>query len=215
MDHWQNVEYEGLHIICANCGIYGHVESNCTHTSRTPSSSETAPRMPSAEASSSLNVPSVVHGDWLIVQRRKQSPSGKKGKPGVGPVAKNVGGSSVAPVTIPQPSVKIDVSVPLHGNTTRHHVTIKKQRFLVSNPNFFVVDHSLPARNSQEKYKYGPQHPVTVSDHKSLLNASILEKANKFNVLMDEIINDDMLVIDVSNENEGFVSDGSHGRLPD
>src|ERR1044072_3180215 len=27
---WYNVEYEGLHLLCANCGCYGHVTRNCT-----------------------------------------------------------------------------------------------------------------------------------------------------------------------------------------
>lgn len=29
-DHWYKVEYEGLHLICAQCGYYGHLARACT-----------------------------------------------------------------------------------------------------------------------------------------------------------------------------------------
>ncbi|KAK2421880.1 zinc ion binding / nucleic acid binding protein [Trifolium repens] len=28
-DFWYHVEYEGLHLLCKSCGIYGHVARNC------------------------------------------------------------------------------------------------------------------------------------------------------------------------------------------
>lgn len=28
--HWYKVEYEGLHLICASCGCYGHLARSCT-----------------------------------------------------------------------------------------------------------------------------------------------------------------------------------------
>ncbi|PNY05590.1 hypothetical protein L195_g002044 [Trifolium pratense] len=28
--HWYKVQYEGLHLICTNCGCYGHLGRNCT-----------------------------------------------------------------------------------------------------------------------------------------------------------------------------------------
>jgi len=30
-DHWCKVQYEGLHLICKNCGCYGHLGRNCSH----------------------------------------------------------------------------------------------------------------------------------------------------------------------------------------
>jgi hypothetical protein len=28
---WYHVEYEGLHLLCKSCGVYGHVARNCTN----------------------------------------------------------------------------------------------------------------------------------------------------------------------------------------
>lgn len=33
--HWYKVQYEGLHLICTNCGCYGHIGRNCTTTTTT------------------------------------------------------------------------------------------------------------------------------------------------------------------------------------
>ena len=30
-DQWQQVEYESLHLICAQCGCYGHSQRQCKH----------------------------------------------------------------------------------------------------------------------------------------------------------------------------------------
>jgi len=30
--HWYKVQYEGLHLICTNCGCYGHLGRNCNVT---------------------------------------------------------------------------------------------------------------------------------------------------------------------------------------
>jgi len=30
--HWYKVQYEGLHLICTNCGCYGHLVRNCSRT---------------------------------------------------------------------------------------------------------------------------------------------------------------------------------------
>jgi hypothetical protein len=29
-DFWYHIEYEGLHLLCKSCGLYGHVARNCT-----------------------------------------------------------------------------------------------------------------------------------------------------------------------------------------
>ncbi|GAU50505.1 hypothetical protein TSUD_409800 [Trifolium subterraneum] len=34
--HWYKVQYEGLHIICTNCGCYGHLGRNCPLTNTVP-----------------------------------------------------------------------------------------------------------------------------------------------------------------------------------
>lgn len=33
-DHWYKVQYEGLHILCATCGYYGHYTGDCTNPSK-------------------------------------------------------------------------------------------------------------------------------------------------------------------------------------
>jgi hypothetical protein len=101
--HWYKVQYEGLHLICTNCGCYGHLGRNCVHT---PTSSVAAKpptphndtgnqnvvHQPPPETSngnhSSQNqndlsafngkITSIddgtkdLHGDWLLVTRRKK-----------------------------------------------------------------------------------------------------------------------------------------------
>lgn len=34
-DHWYRVEYEGLHLICAKCGCYGHMTRDCSGSAAT------------------------------------------------------------------------------------------------------------------------------------------------------------------------------------
>src|ERR1044072_8970720 len=33
---WYRVEYEGLHLLCSNCGCYGHLGRNCTKPAVVP-----------------------------------------------------------------------------------------------------------------------------------------------------------------------------------
>lgn len=39
-DHWYHVEYEGLHLICSNCGCYGHLGRNCQGIQHTQDSND-------------------------------------------------------------------------------------------------------------------------------------------------------------------------------
>jgi hypothetical protein len=34
--HWYKVQYEGLHLICTNCGCYGHLGRNCPIATSVP-----------------------------------------------------------------------------------------------------------------------------------------------------------------------------------
>lgn len=71
MGHWQHIEYEGLHLICAKCGHYGHTKLTCSldqsisYPAPPASSSETGKEHIHKEDYSS-NI--AVHGDWMIVQ---------------------------------------------------------------------------------------------------------------------------------------------------
>jgi hypothetical protein len=102
--HWYNVQYEGLHIICGGCGCYGHHTRDCkkdhgktvdvgqtevTNGGRkgdNPRQPET-PTEPNKEGDSgSLDTESATinetHGDWLVVQRRKNNNiKGKNSQP--------------------------------------------------------------------------------------------------------------------------------------
>ena len=111
--HWYKVHYKSLHLICTNCGCYGHLRRNCTTTTITPDQTkpphqQTAAAnhegnqksdqhnlMQSIQASQNGNDiinPHIIlspdngkvisinegnkelHGDWLLVTRKKKAP---------------------------------------------------------------------------------------------------------------------------------------------
>jgi hypothetical protein len=106
-NHWHNMEYEGLHIICSACGCYGHVARNCSsknnvqmqsqgsaeHDNRKVSAEDIPTNMvedgelPNRIISNVAPVnqvtrssPQALHGDWLVVTRnRKVNSKGDKG----------------------------------------------------------------------------------------------------------------------------------------
>ncbi|CAJ2637226.1 unnamed protein product, partial [Trifolium pratense] len=99
--HWYNVQYEGLHIICGGCGCYGHHTRDCTKTTMLPNkkiavvATQGGAPVGDARREKSVSEPNkesgadnletnaakinVVHGDWLVVQRRKKN--NKKNNP--------------------------------------------------------------------------------------------------------------------------------------
>lgn len=107
--HWYKIQYEGLHLICTNCGCYGHLARNCSHkptnihqaaanqgnhqppVSGNQSSEHSMPTpsngknlMPNQNASPTVseNINSIddeineIHGDWMLVTRKKKSQVG-------------------------------------------------------------------------------------------------------------------------------------------
>jgi len=102
--HWYKVQYEGLHLICTGCGCYGHLGRNCTnmsaHTttivspqSQTASLHSHQPHsIPESSKGTAVtdstkellahngNIISIngenneLHGDWLLVTRKKKLP---------------------------------------------------------------------------------------------------------------------------------------------
>jgi hypothetical protein len=88
-DHWYNVQYEGLHIICGRCGCYDHYIQDCKETPTicnptvVPKVAETMgltnTRVTNDETTGEQSresdvVPAItseesnnVHGDWLVV----------------------------------------------------------------------------------------------------------------------------------------------------
>jgi hypothetical protein len=112
--HWYKVQYEGLHIICAACGCYGHVTRNCTKTPAPTEATEKTPAPQEVMVNDTLAVPArvptqqqdaptttviteqisgirindsqkqgnneggeindiEVHGDWMVVTRKKRN----------------------------------------------------------------------------------------------------------------------------------------------
>ncbi|KAB5524204.1 hypothetical protein DKX38_021953 [Salix brachista] len=116
-NHWHNVEYEGLHIICNECGCYGHVARNCSsknnvqmqsqgsaeHDNRKVSAEDIPTNMvedgelPNRIISNVAPVnqvtrssPQALHGDWLVVTRNRKVNS----KGGKGGIAKDKGSNT-------------------------------------------------------------------------------------------------------------------------
>jgi hypothetical protein len=92
--HWYKVQYEGLHIICGNCGCYGHHTRDCKKTpAQQPPKGQTQEHQEGGQAGNPGEKATVVeqnktsnltslaaeagdvnetHGDWLVVQRKKK-----------------------------------------------------------------------------------------------------------------------------------------------
>jgi hypothetical protein len=91
--HWYKVQYEGLHIICGNCGCYGHHTRDCSKNSvqQTPTEQTTKKHgdrtkvnvgtqeqdaVQNKESANSKGKESGIindtHGEWLVVQRKKK-----------------------------------------------------------------------------------------------------------------------------------------------
>jgi hypothetical protein len=94
---WYQVQYEGLHIICTQCGCYGHVLKDCvqiknkpiaevvTTTSSTtrentpvtphqtqPVEKITEENTPNMSYNGDEGDPNFLHGDWIRVERKKR-----------------------------------------------------------------------------------------------------------------------------------------------
>lgn len=89
---WYNVEYEGLHIICAQCGCYGHLLKDCPakkHVEKAADGGSGDQNQKSDDSEKSANtvnggadiagssdmdqVKEITHGEWLNVVRRKRN----------------------------------------------------------------------------------------------------------------------------------------------
>jgi hypothetical protein len=53
--HWYKVQYEGLHLICTNCGCYGHIGRNCTSAPTTTTTHQPKPPQQHTTASHGEN----------------------------------------------------------------------------------------------------------------------------------------------------------------
>jgi hypothetical protein len=59
--HWYKVQYEGLHIICTNCGCYGHLGRNCNKNPISSTEKSTAPSASPNSAVAIATAPSSSH----------------------------------------------------------------------------------------------------------------------------------------------------------
>ncbi|KAK2412313.1 zinc ion binding / nucleic acid binding protein [Trifolium repens] len=115
-DFWYHVEYEGLHLLCKCCGLYGHVARNCPTTIKEQenghknagensgnSRDHSAPVKTTAADASSANVSSLerpyvearikeneLYGDWLVVDKKRNK--GKKSRPKIQQEVTNIQG---------------------------------------------------------------------------------------------------------------------------
>ena len=88
LNKWYHVEYEGLHLVCAHCGCYGHLKRDCPSKPAEPAEGvesnaavQVTPTMNDAvthtnvgvvKSAVSIPIPTDSgHGDWLVVQRKK------------------------------------------------------------------------------------------------------------------------------------------------
>ena len=95
-DEWYQVQYQGLHIICTQCGCYGHVLKYCVskrNNSATEAMATTAAgsdeqvrtvtqpaktmqmtieEITGSDQSSINGTPDSLHGDWIKVERKKK-----------------------------------------------------------------------------------------------------------------------------------------------
>jgi hypothetical protein len=94
---WFHVEYEGLHLLCQRCGLYGHIARNCSSSSNETATVHTevdtrlkvggSPNPPSTAdtpiTEKAVNDTEIkgqdLYGDWLVVSRKKNL--GKKSRP--------------------------------------------------------------------------------------------------------------------------------------
>jgi hypothetical protein len=89
-DFWYHVEYEGLHLLCKSCGLYGHVARNCPTNPNGQADSRVVVKDTEKTVVTNLSsTPSMegvngatetkesdLYGDWLVVNRKKNQ--GKK-----------------------------------------------------------------------------------------------------------------------------------------
>jgi hypothetical protein len=93
---WYQVQYEGLHIICTQCGCYGHVLKDCISKQNKPATEamgttvadsgeqirtvtqpeetvqKTVEEIMESDQSSINGAPESLHGDWIKVERKKK-----------------------------------------------------------------------------------------------------------------------------------------------
>lgn len=100
-NHWFHVEYEGLHLLCKKCYVYGHLDRNCTTVVQELQVLQSEKVVPDpnvplegnsqsqGEGNPLVQNPSIslskdkidLHGEWFVVSKNKRPQKPKQQKP--------------------------------------------------------------------------------------------------------------------------------------
>ncbi|XP_019150525.1 PREDICTED: uncharacterized protein LOC109147318 [Ipomoea nil] len=69
------VEYEGIHLVCFKCGVYGHRQDNCIGSEGNLSQE---PNNASASSAKTCSMPTEKYGAWMLVTRRDRRRGGNQ-----------------------------------------------------------------------------------------------------------------------------------------
>jgi hypothetical protein len=74
-----NVEYEGLHLLCKNCGKFGHYSEGCPDKRKPVAVHHDAGRANGGHKNGGEDLPgSNVDGPWMVVQKQRRARKGKE-----------------------------------------------------------------------------------------------------------------------------------------
>ncbi|XP_045792034.1 uncharacterized protein LOC123886793 [Trifolium pratense] len=223
--HWYKVQYEGLHMICATCGCYGHITRNCTKVPAVKTTTEKAHVHQEANGGGIMAAPAKdhmqqqptpaaaiiteqisgiriddtqkqrdheesgvdaieVHGEWMVVTRKKrnngaQNQGGNRGIQGKNKYPLNSNNSGGTRNNGKSGVVNVTNGRQVHQNvevgSSKKGVQAKKRRF--ENVAQTSNDVGPPANGSREKQQ-GPNKIHQVNEAK-LNGPSQTSGANK------------------------------------
>lgn len=85
-DRFYTVEYEGLHLLCMNCGRFGHYMEGCPDKARAPSAKANSGVQPPPQgesgAAGTVTRTADERGPWVVVQKQRQPRRQKDGGAG-------------------------------------------------------------------------------------------------------------------------------------
>jgi len=198
-NHWFNIEYEGLHLLCTKCGLYGHVGNNC-HVKKMTKQQVTTVESQKDDVSVSMEgethhtnskpnyatdvAPKIteevgLHGEWLIVNKRK--PSHKKKK-------QNISIKGVEPVSNKKPGVNPFTFLKIGGDGGNEVATYNHGLDLHENPKIWTNNKNKRSRNDHKKHVknddksngayVGPSPKTSVNVDITTSNKSSIQRTN-------------------------------------
>ncbi|KAK4279990.1 hypothetical protein QN277_011676 [Acacia crassicarpa] len=176
------VEYEGLPMICFNCGRYGHLQATCPEKMTSsggdaPNAATPAAREPMMSKQPFQERESNNFGDWMIVQRRPRRTTDKSNKENALPDGRNLAPTSryeVLNMVDPQVEEKQEVYVPVKEFSNQKAVGSSYQKkkgkeTMVSSETPLVNNHAKTLQNKSNddiliSKQYVVKHPETSLD---------------------------------------------------